>query len=474
MKKIILLTLLLFSITAKAETTPQISSEQMIAKNINNLLEKNHIPFLVGIVVSKLPTGKLVYQRNADLLFVPASNLKLFTATAALLYLGPNFHYQTKLLLNNANMSNETLNGDVYLKFSGDPDFTRNDLLNLILNLKNYNIQTINGEIYLDNSVFDGDSIGQGWAWDDLKACYASPNQALMIDKNCFDVIVSPAKVENQVAVLALKTEVPYNIDNKVITSFSKKDCSINVKVLKNNQYQLVGCIFKETPPQAISLAVKNPQEDAKIIIKNLLMQNNIRLNGEIKISQTPFSAKLVAQHDSKPTDELVKLMLKNSDNHIADSFSKTIGSLYSNSPGTWADGTKAIIDILQKRANIDLSETKMVDGSGLSFYNLITPLQLQQLLNYIYNSSMKDYIMNALPIAGVDGTLKGRMADNNTKGYVFAKTGTLNQVIALSGYAKNKRGQEYSFVIIFNNFSVHANKMKHLEDQLVKILVNS
>ncbi len=362
-----------------------------------------------GIAIQSLQTGQIVYVKNFNLPFVPASNMKLFTAAAALIYLGPAYQYHTTIYRNN---------NDIYMKYTGDPDLTAQQVKNLIRQLKQSGISRIKGNFYIDNSQYDNYDIAPGWMWDDLKYCYAAPVDAVMINHNCI---------------------VPLN------------------------------STIDDNDP-----AIQFPYHTATTLIYQSLQQNHIFLQGKILSGTVDRQAKIIADQVSQPLSALVTQMLKNSDNLIANSLLKTLGSTYFKQAGNWDNGVLAMQTILNQRYHINFSQAKIVDGSGLSRYDLITPQQTLQLLNYVYHDqAIAIYFINALPIAGYDGTLKNRMLSRNIMGRVHAKTGTMGGVSSLSGYAYTNNNQVYAFVIFMNNFVGKVKSQTNIEDEIVSILVN-
>jgi D-alanyl-D-alanine carboxypeptidase/D-alanyl-D-alanine-endopeptidase (penicillin-binding protein 4) len=379
-----------------------------LQNNIADMSKCLRTPTMMGVAVQSMQTEKIYYIKNASSLFMPASNLKLFTAAAALLYLGPNYQYHTTLA---------TENNNVYLKFTGDPDLTSQQVKNLIWTLKLKGIHTIKGNFYIDNNQYNGDDLGSGWMWDDLPYCYAAPIDAIMIDHNCL--------------------------------------------------------IHFNTMPKDNDLADQHPYHYARELIKLSLRDEGIKLTGKILPGNADNHATVIATQSSLPCRLLVKQMLKNSDNQIANSLLKTLGVDYYHQAGNWNNGILAMQIILKQRYHIDFTQSRMVDGSGLSRYDLVTPAQTLQLLNSVYHDSLiaTDFI-SALPIAGEDGTLKQRMTETSVNGHVRAKTGTMNGASSLSGYAYDNHHYVYAFVIFINNFVGHNRPMTDIEDSIAKFIV--
>jgi len=170
----------------------------------------------------------------------------------------------------------------------------------------------------------------------------------------------------------------------------------------------------------------------------------------------------------------LVKTMLKKSDNLIADSLFKTLGAIYYKQTGTWENSSKAMQQILANKTNIDFSKALIYDGAGLSRYTLVSPQQFSLLLSAAYHDPvLADIFIAALPIAGIDGTLKYRMGKGSTLGNIHAKTGSLANTSALSGYLQTSHHEVLAFAIIINRFTGTMHKYHLLQDKICQFLAS-
>lgn len=473
-KKIFLFCFLLLSLTACTQKNNNTSYP--LQKSIDQIVKTANIPINLGILVIAASDNKVLYTLNSRQPFVPASNLKLYTAAAALLYLGPNYTFQTTLATNAENSSGPQLNGDVYLKFSGDPDLTLNELTRLIQTLKAKGITAIKGNFYLDTSTMDQENFGPGWMWDELNWCYAAPINSIMLDHNCYNIALAANKkvgTDSNIALLPKYSQFITINNNVVIAAANNSTCNIDIHYLPNNHYQLNGCLPQAKTLQTIKIAVHNPKLWAAQIIMTLLQENHIHLSGKISLGVMPVSATTLATYQSRPLAILVRQMLKKSDNQIANILLKTLGHVYYKQPGNWQNGVAALQAILKQQLKLDFTHSNIVDGSGISRYNLITPEQTAQLLLAMYNNKqLAPIFISSLPVAGVDGTLADRMQDAEIKGKISAKTGTMTGVSSLSGFATTQKQHKLIFVIFSNNFVVPNNQVTALEDNICRFLV--
>lgn len=447
-----------------------------LAQSIEKIIAKYGPGVNIGIQVQSLNTGNIVYQRNPNQLFSPASSLKTFTAAAALSYLGPNYTFKTRVLAAPHSLQQGVLNSDVYFYFDGDPTLKREDLDELFSVLNQLGVQTIKGNIYIDDSVFDQDEFGPGWMWDERSFCYAAPLTAISIDHNCFPFTVSAPKQVGRPLIISKSKDYAFVdfINHTITSNASYEDCPLTLRGIEDSTYILEGCVKPGTRSFGLSVATIDMRSFTVGTFESLLRQHNIRLLGSIKFSKVPTDKQLavLGGRNSESLAALVKIMLKKSDNLIADAIYKKLGYAYFNKPGTWSNGAKALNAIIGSNASIDFKKIRIVDGCGLSRHNLITPQTLVSLMNYVYrDQAIRDYFIASLPIGGVDGHLQNRMA--NIKGKVRAKTGTMKSITSLAGYIYTNSGQVLSFAIIVNDFTESVKKYQRLEDEICAVLVN-
>lgn len=425
----------------------------------------------IGIAVVDLKTDKIIYHRNDKRLYTPASTLKLLTALSGLLYLGPDFHYETTISTAMKHIRKGVIKGDVYITFSGDPTLEQQDIDRMTESLKRLGVNTIRGNVYFDRSALGEKPYGPGWMWDELNLCYAAPVDAMTVNHNCFKTQLTPGRHLTSPAQL---TDYPNQnllpIANKVSTAAAGTSCELNLSANDNNQFTLTGCLHKKAKPTTLDIAVKNPGNLSLALFKQAFKDNHIKVKGKLSFKKSPEHLRLLVKHRSDALRDLVIRMLKHSDNLIAETLFKTLGGAFISTPGTWSKGSKAVTSILNDLAQIDLQNASIVDGSGISRYNLITPNQLAQVLVTAYhNFQIEPEFLAGLPIAGTDGTLRKRLLENDLHDQLRAKTGTLQGVSALAGYLESKHHQRYAFVIMSNNFVGHIKPFHQLERDIVK-----
>ncbi len=459
---------------ALAYSTPIEGKQNLIAR-LNRITAEAGTSADVGIQIKSMHSGDLLYSKNAHDLFVPASIMKIVTAEAALLYLGPDYTFQTRLLTDATHISNGIIKGNVYLVHSGDPSLTYADLTDLLVALKSQNIRGISGNVYIDTTAYDQSNIGPGWGAHDQQYCYAAPINASIINHNCLSFKIAPAKVAGHRANVVANPNYYYSgIENSVMTNRRghTRSCYVQLSTTANNGIAISGCIPKGHYAWGASTVIGDIMGYNKSLLHWLFRRYGVQVNGDITAGSATADLSTIAIHHSKPLSMLVKEMLKKSDNIIAGSLFKKMGELYSKQPGSWQNGSVAVKGVLAQRAEVDPYQMVILDGSGLSPDNRIKPAQMMTVLNFAYHHAPTSYpFISALPIAGVDGTLKHRLY--NVARRVRAKTGTISGVVSLAGYAMNKDKEALAFVIIVNGRHGNIWKYRKMEDEIVTALAN-
>ena len=225
---------------------------------------------------------------------------------------------------------------------------------------------------------------------------------------------------------------------------------------------------------EKLDIATRNPYPRLENKIKKILKQQNIRLSGNIIFVSLP-NKKLqqITTHYSKPIKEIIKIMLKKSDNLIAESLFKTIGKIKRGSPGTWQQGQAIATNDMQEIATMPIYKGQFVDGSGLSRYNYISAQQLTILLAEI--ASKRYYsttIEKALPIAGIDGTLEW-LTDNVLSNNLHAKTGSMSGILNIAGYF-SYNNNDYTIVVMLQNPNLKKKQLQELMSSVLTEIVAS
>lgn len=454
LKKIILVILLV------SATYPQ-SLKTKLDKVLKN---KYFDTCLVAIQVEDLTTNKTLYKKNEKLLLRPASNMKVITSSSGLLFLGPDYEFETELYYDGY-VSSDTLYGNLFVVGGCDPDFVTQDLYTFVDAIRSLNVSVINGNIYADVSFKDSLYWGKGWMWDDDPSSDAPYLSALNINDNCVEVTYDGENSE-----VKLNPETNYV---SVIQIHNDKKLTIDRNWLeRKNEIIINGDAEGKTYSAKVN--VLNPAKYFLTVFSEVLDSNNIKLTGNIEIQKLLSDADFLTSVNRKYSDVIINLN-KTSDNLSAEMTLYALADKYSGKPAT-ADSGVQFLNQLIDSVGLEPKDYRFVDGSGVSHYNLVSAELLVSILKYFYKEKpvLFEILYNSFPIAGIDGTLENRTRKTKAENNVHAKTGTLSGVSTLSGYLTNKKKHTIAFSILMQNFVGSASKAKKLQDEICKILVEA
>lgn len=442
-----------------------------IQKNLDRIVDEADRNVHIGVKVYSIKTGHCLYEKNADKLFVPASSLKLFTAGAALSILGPEYQFKTEFLTDGS-LKGEVLEGNLFLRGAGDPSFALNDLEKMVRVLCMEKMTKINGEIVMDHFAYDDVSKGPGWMWDDIHGFSFAPMSALTINHSCLDIWVKPADtIALAPKVFSFPKTSFVSVKNYAITDELAERLSIERDLKTNNNIiEIKGEIGLKSGVKSFRVPLENPPLFTGSLLQYFLKKANIQAVESIKENRAPSSASTLTSHDSPSVSILLHPLLKNSDNLYADNLFKKVGQVYSKGQGNWKNGSQAVRTFLEKEVGLDVSEMVILDGSGLSRYNLVSPEHFVTYLTWVYNSfSFGPELLAALPIAGRDGCLKNRFGGNQLS--IRAKSGTMTGITSLCGYVMTQDREILAVAILINGFVGPVEKYRKIEDNICLFL---
>ena len=461
---------------------PMVTPEELLVRQIDlQIADPELQTALVGVMVQSAETGEIIYQHNANTLMMPASNEKIVTSIAALLKLGPGFQYKTEIYTT-GQVEDGVLNGDLVVVGSGDPTLSyrfceKNSTCFVFQSwadsLYARGIHTIKGNIIGIDDVFDDEFIGYGWSVNNLSYAYSAQIGGLMFNENKAQLILD-ADSSGEYLNLSVLPDFGYlKLQPDLEINADKTDISVD-RCLETNLVRIKGKIqpgFHATE----NLSIHDPTQYFLAGLKWELVRQGIKIYGD------PIDADLVAGreklsnknplfiHTSPPFKEVLKILMKESQNLYAESLVKLLGNKF-GSEGSFAEGGKVVKETL-KRFGLEENSYSYMDGSGLCRYNYISPALIAKLLRNMYYHPHGEVFRQSLPIAGVDGTIGYRMKGTVAQNNIFAKTGTISNVRCLSGYAKTKDGETLVFSTMFNNFLCSVNVVMDIQDRICLVL---
>jgi len=220
-----------------------ISHSISIQGEVDQLIKRVNPNVNLGIVVLDLTSGQTLYRRNAERLYIPASNLKIFSEAAALMVLGPDYRFKNQLSMSAGKIQQGVLQGNVYVRLSGDPSFNRDDLNTLLSSLHKWNINTIQGNVYIDSNLANVDPYPPGWLTTDLSYSYGAPNAPVMVDSNRLTVTVNPGAQAGDPAIVEVDDGGgAIALNNQATTKADAKGCGVGFSLDQENHLTVRGC----------------------------------------------------------------------------------------------------------------------------------------------------------------------------------------------------------------------------------------
>jgi serine-type D-Ala-D-Ala carboxypeptidase/endopeptidase (penicillin-binding protein 4) len=448
-----------------------------------------------GIQVVDLASGKTLYQLNPDHYFMPASNTKLFTTALALNRLGADFTFQTRVLADAAPDAEGRIAGALRLIGGGDPNLsartipyrvgpTTGNPLAAIEELADQiavrGVKRVDGGIVGDDTWYVWEPYAIGWSVDDPESDDGAPVSGLTLNDNVQTLNIRPGAAVGDVAALTLTPPIEfYRIDNRVRTVAAGGERRFHFKRLPGSRHaQLWGTIPLRNGGTEILIGIEDPAEYAALALQNALESRGITVAGEVTgrhqypdeaAAEAPAGVEL-ARRVSAPLIEDLRVTDKVSQNLHAELALRAVGKAKHNE-GSFGGGMDEMKAFLAE-AGIDAASWSFTDGSGLSRRGLVTPAAIVKLLRFMYDSPQRQQWISLLPVAAQDGSLRLRFGGTAAAGRVYAKTGSLAHVSALSGYAERADGTWVAFSIVVNNFNDRATEVRAVMDQICALVV--
>jgi D-alanyl-D-alanine carboxypeptidase/D-alanyl-D-alanine-endopeptidase (penicillin-binding protein 4) len=435
----------------------------------------------VGVEVWDPATRRVLYTRNADQLFVPASNLKLVVTSAAARRLGAAYRWKTTVYGTGAVSADGVLRGDLVLFGRGDPTFSArygasrtSGLEALADSLKAHGVRRIAGAVVGDESWWNDDHVRGEWQSYDLLWWYGAPVGALGFNDNSVDFKIDPGTAVGQPARITWQPQSAFvRFVNRTRTVPAGQPQTLDL-MRGAAPGEIVA--YGETPldagPRTESFAVDDPARYAATVFRDVLIARGIAVDSpDVRVASqndgTPASSRRVlAERVSPPLPQVVAPILLRSQNWIAEMLLKTLAREQAGQ-GSWDAGLSIERDFLVREVGADSTAFRLRDGSGLSGENLITPHVFVQILDYVRRTPGEEMVREGMPVAGSAGSLQSRFLD--LRGRVRAKTGYIGNVDSLSGYVTADDGRELVFSVIINGSGYPSGRIRPIIDDVVR-----
>lgn len=450
-----------------------------------------------GVLVADAQTGDVLFSRNAAQYFTPASNTKLFTTILALATLGPDHRVRTTVETTGAVDRMGVLRGDLVLVGRGDGNlanrilpYTKQDrrdgspekpLAELADQVVRRGVREIEGDVIADDSYLVPARYPSGWTVDDTVWSFGAAVSAIAVNDNALTLDVRPGEAAGAPLRFSLEpAPTIYNVRNEAKTTAAGTEAQLRLaRDPESRTFVLSGTLPLDAPRRSLQVAVQEPAENAAVLFAHLLEARGVQITGQSRarhagdpgaVAAPDEPRKVLAEHVSPPLIEDVRLTNKISDNLHAELMLR----LAAKEKG----GAEILDDALkfaqQFRAGIGIAPDDVVlkDGSGLSRDDLATPESFVQLLEYAARQPWGADFVKTLPVAGEDGTLENRMKGTTAAGRIQAKTGQVDHVEALSGFATTLHGERLIFSIMSDDYNSSGRAAAAIVDSLCVAMV--
>lgn len=423
----------------------------------------------IGALVVDADTGTVLYERNATAPLAPASNQKIFTALAALASWGPAHRFTTTVLAD-APIGADGGVGTLVVRGGGDPALTSEEVWRLAADLRRLGLRQVRGDLLLDDGYFDGVQWNAAWGEGSARAYHAGI-AALTANYGAFAVEVAPpphpggrarVNIDPPTAFFALEDRVQVGGDSPLAVERRLAG--------DGEQVRVGGSVRAGGEPVTVPRSVTDPVRYFGAVLRMQLAALGIRVDGATRIGRTPSGAVELLAFRGKPLAEVVALLMKYSNNNIAEMLVKGLGAQAGNTPGSWPSGLAVMRQQLAAQG-VDQTGVTLLDGSGLAAGNRVTARALVDALRAGRGAfAFGPEFVAALPIAGRDGTLRKRAPA--ALDAARAKTGMINGVASLSGYAHTRAHGDVVFALVNNGAAAGAPAAGNANDAFLEALV--
>jgi len=414
----------------------------------------------VGVAVYDLDEDRQLFGHDEDRGFMTASNMKLISSAVALHELGADFRFTTRVVA--VGQPDRAVVDDLWLVGDGDPSLGGRPTVEamapmraLARVLQDRGVQQVRGDIIGDGSCQAAEPYGRGWQWDYLETYYAVPLSGLCFAENVVTLI---AKGAGRLGAPPLLRSEP--IGDELLLEHALRCAAAGSptkllfsRLVHDERVVLRGSIAADAAEQRLRVAVTDPARYAARALRAALIERGIEVAGQARAGRAPDAAVTLAEHASSSLAQIVDPLLRDSVNLYAEQlWWRAARDSGASSPSAVERHAKLVL----QRLGVPVDGMLLADGSGLSRRNLVQPRQLAALLRAIWHSPLRDSIFSALPVAGVDGTLRRRFpAGGPCHGRVRAKTGFISYVVCLSGYLpRPEPARPLVFSAMVNNFT--------------------
>jgi D-alanyl-D-alanine carboxypeptidase/D-alanyl-D-alanine-endopeptidase (penicillin-binding protein 4) len=466
LKRPLLIVLVLASLSAPGFAG---SPDPSLGKKLDALRRRFGLRSAIGILVKSVETGETLYAHNENNRFIPASGMKLVTMGASLHYLGPNYRFETRFLIDGP-ISNGVVEGNLYVHGTGDPSLTRLEMDYIARSLWSAGLREVRGDIVLDDSFFDDQLRGPA-SYDNILKKGLPIQSALSYNFNLVELRARPGAPGSK-AELHDEGYGYFDVLNRVTTA-SRGRPWLRVSKLRQDRVLVSGRVIQGDEEEHVgSFVAPDPTAYfASAFLGKIREQGVLALGQVVKGSAAGRDLETLYVHRSDRLVEVLSALGKFSNNFSAEQMLKTLGAHRFGAPGSFASGARAVGEYLVG-LGFRREDFRVEDGSGLSYDNHLSAAILVRVLEDLYRApELRTDFICSLAVAGVDGTLRSRFLNEEHLGRIMAKTGSLAGVSSLSGFAFSPARGPLVFSVLTNGIG-RQYRADFVEDEMARILL--
>ena len=440
-----------------------VSDPNLVARTL-----PDDVPLVSGVLARDLRTGETIASHAPEQPLAPASNVKLLTAALGYRDLGPGYEFETTVHAV-GERTDRQLVGDLVLSGSGAPDLSQDHLLDLAGQVRAAGIRQVSGKVVLDASVFDQQTLGSGWTWDDEQFEYGAKSTPIALEGNTVEITITDGLDGFDVDVSPRSKIVRLEVD----LSRCETEAEEELSVFKERASDVI-TVRGQLPPESTRVEV-SPVNDPMIhcghVFLGALREQGVDVDGWLQVTHEARSdvGRPCATVRSAPLSDLVERMTVVSDNFVAEQLARTL-AYEGTGEGSWDAWSDIVGEFL---TSLNVEPYRLVDGSGLSRYNLLPASGIVAVLEWALEQPWGDRYRQSLPVAGTEGTVANRLSDVSPT--VRAKTGTLTGTRTLSGYVERDEEPVIAFSCLLSGLAGAAedDATEYLDD-LVRAIVEA
>jgi len=434
---------------------------QQLPETIDQIIQETTAGSRWGMMIQSSLSETILYQRNPDQFFIPASNVKLFITAAALNELTPQFKLITPIFTQGTAPELQTLQ----IIGKGNPALNSNDLEQLAETLNQKGVRSI-ATLILETGYFDSPGINPTWEWEDVYAAYGTAVNSLILDENAVTLTLRPQKV-GEVVQVDWDNDIAasqWQLNGEAMTAPANTAYRVELqRKFGTSQLNLSGKLPQDIETDVWQLAIPNPDHYFRDVFLTKLGEQGIKVK-QVQFSDSdllPVAGEPMIELASPAVSQLIQAVNRNSNNLYAEALLKVL----------LAQTQEAVIKEQLTQLGVSPNHYYLADGSGLSRRNLATPRAIAQLLQGMLNSENFEFFQSSLAVAGVNGTLENRFQGSSLQGNLRGKTGTLTGISALSGYLNPAHYQPLVFSILLNHSQHSASEQRAMIDEIIRLL---